>query len=136
MAVPEYPSEASMILRLHQLLDRARQVKTSDGIEPHVPIAEFEAGLDFLLSDGIVDSTIHNGVVDGAAHTVLYERLVSIALVAMTLGYHTDCEQSSTKVYEPSFVDVWNLLDILQFCIDRSEYPRTSAYSTRHGLSK
>jgi hypothetical protein len=31
--------------------------------------------------------------------------------------------KGSTAISEPSFVDVWNLLDILQYCGDRGKFP-------------
>ncbi|KAF1986972.1 hypothetical protein K402DRAFT_393121 [Aulographum hederae CBS 113979] len=95
--------------RLEELLARASAIKTSTEIEPPLPESEF-TGDKGLINRSDVSTQLHNHLVDAAAHRILLETLFS------------------ASVEDPSFVRIWNLLDILSICGDQDQCENTVAW--------
>ncbi|KAL1632858.1 hypothetical protein SLS56_003348 [Neofusicoccum ribis] len=89
--------------RFRELLEKARKVKSSDSIEPQISATDLLDGESLLLSDSIQNQVSHNTVAEIAAKTLLHH------LVA------------TTTIDDPSFVQVWNLLDIVLTCSERGQ---------------
>ncbi|KAF1365234.1 hypothetical protein EJ07DRAFT_150756 [Lizonia empirigonia] len=98
MAVPIHASTAS---RLDELLRRARTVKPSTAIEPSLQVSELVSENEPLFSDINGEKDVLSTAVESAAKSVFYANI------------------GLTKIDEPAFITVWNLLDILQYCGDR-----------------
>lgn len=101
MAGPQLPPAEVLTARLEELLERARNVKKSTSIEPPLLVAD-------LLSDGeeVIpfiheNKDIHYNAIETATKRLFYSKICSI------------------PIEDPSFVSVWNLLDIIQFCGDK-----------------
>ncbi|EON65357.1 hypothetical protein W97_04595 [Coniosporium apollinis CBS 100218] len=101
MAMPEVASVESIEQQLLELLQRARQVKKVSTIDPPLPVAELSKDHGRLLE--VTGIHAQNAATETAARNLLH-RLVA-----------------STSIDQPSFIEVWNLLDILQECGDRDE---------------
>lgn len=94
--------------RLRHLLTTARNIKTSTSIEPPLPTVGLTSDISHLTSSDSLpinhsEDTAKNlthAAVECAARAILYEKIGSL------------------DVQEPDFVDVWNLLDIIQSCAD------------------
>ncbi|KAJ9649756.1 hypothetical protein H2199_000535 [Coniosporium tulheliwenetii] len=99
MAMPEVASVESIEQQLLELLQRARQVKKVSTIDPPLPVSELSRDHGRLLE--VTGIHAQNAATETAARNLLH-RLVA-----------------STSIDQPSFVEVWNLLDILQECGDR-----------------
>ncbi|KAF3049803.1 hypothetical protein E8E11_010337 [Didymella keratinophila] len=100
MAVPDAPQN-NTAARLEELLQRARTVKRSTSIEPPLQVAELVPENELLFDDINGEKDTLATAVESAAKGVFYADI------------------ASTKIDEPEFVTVWNLLDILQYCGDR-----------------
>ncbi|KAJ8107750.1 hypothetical protein OPT61_g8650 [Boeremia exigua] len=94
-------SQSRITARLDELLQRARLVKRSTSIEPPLQVSELVSEDERLFGDLNDEKEILSTALESAAKGVFY---ASIGL---------------TKINEPAFVTVWNLLDILQYCGDR-----------------
>jgi len=117
MAVPpERATADSLTSRIEQLLAKAQSVKSAFSIEPPLPVSEF------LGSYGIVSNAgepVHQALIETAARSILQNILVSQRLYDGR-GL-TNVGQVATSIEEPSFVRVWNLLDIISICGDQRE---------------
>ncbi|KAF2280161.1 uncharacterized protein EI97DRAFT_455084 [Westerdykella ornata] len=94
-----------MAERLRVLLQRARTVKQSTSLEPPLPVSELVTNTDHILGSVVGDKEVHMNAIETAARNVFYSTL------------------ASCPIGDPSFVDIWNLLDILQYCGDRDLCP-------------
>ncbi|KAH7046035.1 THO complex, subunit THOC1 [Macrophomina phaseolina] len=103
MAFPAVDSVDSVARRFQELLEKARRVKTTASIEPQVSATDLLDGETILLSESIQSQASHNTVAEIAAKTLLHH------LVA------------TTTIDDPSFVQVWNLLDIVLTCSERNQ---------------
>lgn len=104
MAVVDGSSLNPVAQRLDYLLRRARVVKQSTNIDPPLQVSELVPENESLLGDIEGEKEVRGLAIESAAKSVFY----------INLG--------STRIDEPSFVTVWNLLDILQYCGDRGLY--------------
>lgn len=103
----------SIASNLRDLLVKARDLKQSNDIDPPLHFPEFETGVisithpSYDLGDGSADlSTIAEpqyAAFENSARDIFYEQLAAFA------------EDEAT------FVDICNLLDILQFCADKRQ---------------
>lgn len=103
MAIPDIEPAQAMTLRLQELLERAKHVKKSTTVDPALPVSELVGGDELLLSDAVGDKETHKSIVERAARNIFYDIL------------------ASTPIDHPAFVQIWNLLDILQYCGDRDQ---------------
>ncbi|KAF2633618.1 nuclear matrix protein [Macroventuria anomochaeta] len=102
MAVPIVgASQISTAARLDELLQRARTVKPSTSIEPPLQVSELVPENGPLFSDINGEKDVLSTAVESAAKGVFYANI------------------GLTRIDEPAFITVWNLLDILQYCGDR-----------------
>ncbi|KAF2653256.1 hypothetical protein K491DRAFT_603281 [Lophiostoma macrostomum CBS 122681] len=101
MAVPDSAPSDTLTLKLEVLLERARDVKQSTSINPPLTVSELAQDGQPLFT--LVSSNKDTDIVafEKAAKAIFYNNL------------------GSKPINDPSFVNVWNLLDILQFCGDR-----------------
>ncbi|KAF2204814.1 hypothetical protein GQ43DRAFT_363832 [Delitschia confertaspora ATCC 74209] len=88
--------------RLSGLLTQARIVKQQTTIDPPLLVSELTTGDKPLLGPADADET-HKTAIEVAAKNVFY---------AVT---------ASTDIEDPAFVQIWNLLDILQYSGDRDQ---------------
>jgi THO complex subunit 1 len=118
MAVPDVLSADAVAPRLDYLLQRARVVKPSTSIDPPLQVSELVPENEPLLGKIEGGDQIRTLAVESAAKSVFYANLVShyVPLPVPHVCLHA---QGSTRIEEPAFVTVWNLLDILQYCGDR-----------------
>jgi THO complex subunit 1 len=115
MSVTELPPIVTAIsAHLRQCLDKARAIKPAVAINPPLQSAELTSDISafrtIVLSNDTSSSDetlapahLHYSFFETAARAILYERLASNA------------------IHEDSFVDVWNLLDIVQACADQQQ---------------
>ncbi|KAK8238314.1 THO complex subunit 1 transcription elongation factor-domain-containing protein [Phyllosticta capitalensis] len=103
MVFPVVESVEAVTARFKQLLQQARQIKSSDAIEPPISVADLLSENTLLLSDNIQNQSSHNTVAETAAKSLLHH------LVA------------TTTIDDAEFVQVWNLLDIVLICIERGQ---------------
>ncbi|KAF1959864.1 nuclear matrix protein-like protein [Byssothecium circinans] len=109
MAATEQTDESVCIARLHNLLRRAREVKSSTTIEPPLHVSA-------LITDGesiLVPLKPH---VTGEEKSAIEARNLAIEGAAKSIFFAL---LGSTRITEPGFVSVWNLLDVLQYYGDR-----------------
>lgn len=90
--------------RLQSLLDLAKDVKPERTVEPPLSTANLISGIDALPHgiQGSLDDAWRQVIVENAVRQLFYSVL------------------TSADITDPAFVDVWNLLDILHVCGDRS----------------
>lgn len=88
---------ASVTARLQDALDLARVLKPAATVEPPLPITDLANRVSSILDDigDEYDQAYRFAAVETAARDIFYSCL------------------NSTSISEPSFVQVWNLLDIL-----------------------
>ncbi|KAF2133429.1 nuclear matrix protein [Dothidotthia symphoricarpi CBS 119687] len=98
MVFPEIDSDNPVVMRLNHLLRRARIVKPSTSIDPPLQVSELVPDNELLLGD---IEGMKQLAVESAARNVFYANL------------------GASKIDEPSFVTIWNLFDIIQYCCDR-----------------
>ncbi|KAF2178872.1 nuclear matrix protein [Zopfia rhizophila CBS 207.26] len=103
MAVPDAEPAHAMTVKLGELLHQASEVKKQTTIDPPLQVSEISANEGPLLGPVVGDKDAHMTVIEKAAKNIFY------AIVA------------STQIDEPSFVHIWNLLDILQHCGDHGQ---------------
>lgn len=118
MATPSVLSADAVAPRLDYLLRRARVVKQSTAIDPPLQVSELVPESEPLLGEIEGGKEVRTLAVESAAKSVFYANLVSCCAAVSTplICLHS---QGSTRIEEPAFVTVWNLLDILQYCGDR-----------------
>ncbi|KAF2761128.1 hypothetical protein EJ05DRAFT_253689 [Pseudovirgaria hyperparasitica] len=94
MAVSEVESVDSISYRLRDLLAHARRLKSSTSIDPRLPVSDLfqEAGQPKVRSHPV----LAKGILEAAARKIFYGIL------------------DEYDIEEPEFVQMWNLLDILQ----------------------
>lgn len=102
MAIPDIEPAQAMTFRLQELLERAKHVKKAT-VDPALPVSELVGEDELLLSDAVGDKETHKSIVERAARNIFYDIL------------------ASTPIDHPEFVQIWNLLDILQYCGDRDQ---------------
>lgn len=95
------PLVSTVAPRLDLLLRRACDVKQSTSIDPPLQVSELVNEGESLLGDIEGEKEVRLLAIESAAKRVFYANL------------------GSTRIEEPAFVTVWNLLDILQYCGDR-----------------
>lgn len=100
MAVSRPLPEAAVIARLKSLVQRARNVKHEISIDPPLHVSTLLLDNEPLL-ERIEPNDLRDLTVENAAKNILYPIL------------------NSTRMQDPAFIDVWNLLDIVQVCVDR-----------------
>ncbi|OCL07779.1 hypothetical protein AOQ84DRAFT_319438 [Glonium stellatum] len=106
MAIPDIEPARVMTFRLQELLERSKHIKKATTVDPALPVSELVGEDELLLSDAVGDKETHKSIVDRAARNIFYDIL------------------ASTPIDHPAFVQIWNLLDILQYCGDRDQcYP-------------
>nr|POF18512.1 tho complex subunit 1 [Quercus suber] len=89
--------------RLQALLDRAKKIKKTAGVEPPLPVSKFAGDVDKL----------HDDINERYGETYLFLAVETAAReIFYTLIRSLDFE-------DPAYVEVWNLLDILMICGDR-----------------
>ncbi|CAN9175277.1 unnamed protein product [Alternaria alternata] len=101
MSPPNVLPADAVAPRLDYLLRRARDVKQSTAIDPPLQVSELVPENEPLLGEIEGGKEVRTLAVESAAKSVFYANL------------------GSTRIEEPTFVTVWNLLDILQYCGDR-----------------
>lgn len=92
--------EVTFTLRLKELVQRARVVKHECSINPPLQMSALLHDNEPLV-ERLEPKDLHELTAENAAKKILYPIL------------------DSTRIQEPAFVDVWNLLDIIQGCADR-----------------
>lgn len=100
MAIPETSGISDAVTRLRDLLDRARQIKPTTNIIPPLPSSAFQGASGIPSLPG---STTHPFAVEYAARQILQSRT------------------ASTPINDPGFIEVWDLLDILNICSDQDQ---------------
>ena len=105
MSAYEIPIVRLITTRLSQLLKKARQIKPSNSIEPPLPIPEIEEHTNSIaVPEGPNDQSIpQQAALETVARNLLFQIL------------------SAYNINDPDFVNVWNLLDILQSCADNKQ---------------
>ncbi|PVI06162.1 nuclear matrix protein [Periconia macrospinosa] len=93
--IPANPATA----RLNDLLRRAREVKQTSSIDPPLQVSALIEGDEGIL--GSLQGGKDAPDIESAAKSIFYSTLASI------------------DISDPSFVTVWDLLDILQYCSNR-----------------
>lgn len=101
MAVPDSTPSDAIEARLNELLHNAREFKQSNTIEPPLQVSTLTADDGRLFVPVQGDKEIYTLAFERAAKNIFYAKLGSV------------------PIQDPSFVYVWNLLDILQYCGDR-----------------
>ncbi|KAF2712635.1 hypothetical protein K504DRAFT_464705 [Pleomassaria siparia CBS 279.74] len=101
MAISDMTPDNAMAAKLTSLLQRARELKQSASIDPPLQVSELVTDNEPLLGHLISDKDVRILAVERAAKNIFYGNLGSIPIT------------------DPSFVEIWNLLDILQYCGDR-----------------
>ncbi|KAK3069075.1 hypothetical protein LTR53_012872 [Teratosphaeriaceae sp. CCFEE 6253] len=88
--------------KLQALLEHARQLKHSAAVDPPLPVADLINGVD-ALRQSLAATTASSplGIVETASRQIFYGLI------------------QAHDITSPSFVEVWNLLDILIACGDR-----------------
>ena len=117
MAIPDIAPAQAMTYRLQELLERAKHVKKATTVDPALPVSELVGEDELLLSDAVGDKETHKSIVERAARNIFYDILVT-TLARQCCSHLTDIK-ASTPIDHPEFVQIWNLLDILQYCGDR-----------------
>ena len=105
VATAQLEPVAQIKARLQVLLESAKHVKIETTIEPPLPTTELALQVDALY-DGIgerYDQAYRNSALETAAREILY-----------SLTY-------SLNIEDPTFVEVWNFLDILILIEDRGK---------------
>ncbi|KAF2687446.1 nuclear matrix protein [Lentithecium fluviatile CBS 122367] len=102
MAASGISTGNSIRTRLYDLLRRAREIKRSTAIDPPLQVSALVDDDEPLIAPPEGDKEGHNFAVESAAKAILYAIL------------------GSNRIEDPSFVTVWDLLDILQYCGDRN----------------
>ena len=100
MAVFGPSPEAAITSRLQLLARRARKIKPETTIDPPLQVSALLED-DELLLERIEPAELRELTVENAAKNILYPIL------------------NSARIQDSAFVDVWNLLDIIQGCVDR-----------------
>ncbi|KAF2444666.1 nuclear matrix protein [Karstenula rhodostoma CBS 690.94] len=100
MAIPAMSSEDILSSRLDALVRRARTVKQETSIDPPLQISALLEDNEAIV-ERIEPRDLRELTAESSAKSILYPIL------------------SSARISDPSFVDVWNLLDIVQGCADR-----------------
>ena len=109
MSRTQIPTAANLLeQRLRQLLGKARSVKSTTSIEPALSSKDFDTDIAKISKDDGDENysskrpagVIPQSAFETATRNVLYEKV------------------GSCDVQDPDFVDVWNLLDIVQLCAD------------------
>lgn len=100
MAVPATSSKDILSARLNALVRRARTVKPETSIDPPLQISALLEDNEAIV-ERIEPRDLRELTAESAAKSILYPIL------------------SSARINDLSFVDVWNLLDIVQGCADR-----------------
>lgn len=105
MSAGEIPIIRLITTRLSQLLNKARQIKPSTSIEPPLPIAQIEEDTKSIAVPelSIGQSTPQQAALETVARNLLFQIL------------------SAYNINDPDFVNIWNLLDILQSCADNKQ---------------
>lgn len=116
MVASDTSTEDGFVARLNYLLRRARAVKSSVTIDPPLQVSALLENNEPILERIEGDKEIHNLAIESAAKHIFYASLVSHY---GPRGCPNSQDQGSTRIDDPSFVTVWNLLDILQYCGDR-----------------
>ncbi|KAF1813074.1 hypothetical protein P152DRAFT_473590 [Eremomyces bilateralis CBS 781.70] len=111
MAVPVLLTVDQAVEKTEHLLDRARTIKGTGGIEPRLPSSEFKRAFGLNPSATQDTKNAQYAVISIAARRVFYKII------------------ASTHIDSPKFVDMWNLLDILLVCGD-DEQCETGLMST------
>lgn len=103
----ELPSLASITAKLQALLEQAKTIKPTAGVEPALPTAELIPAVDSLDADLDAKYAFDQAYKFAAVETAAREQFYSIL--------------SQTSIEDPEFVAVWNLLDVLLLCGDRAK---------------
>jgi THO complex subunit 1 len=103
IVVSAIPSVASVTARLQALLRQARTLKNQTTVDPPLFSEDLVPLIEAFQEDfaDVDDQTFKFNVLETAARDIFY------ALIG------------STAIDDPAFVQVWNLLDILQICGDQ-----------------
>ncbi|KAF2828565.1 hypothetical protein CC86DRAFT_454324 [Ophiobolus disseminans] len=101
MTVLVATSQAAVVARLNYLLQRALVIKPNATIDPPLQVSELVPEEELLLGHLEGEKEVRWLAADSAAKGLFYAYL------------------GSTRITEPEFVTIWNLLDILQYCGDR-----------------
>ncbi|KAF2016265.1 hypothetical protein BU24DRAFT_346476 [Aaosphaeria arxii CBS 175.79] len=101
MAVPENTPSDALVYRLNGLLQKARSVKPSSTIDPPLQVSELVKNDEALFVPVVDNKDAHTLAFEKAAKHIFYARL------------------GTSAIESSDFVDIWNLLDILQYCGDR-----------------
>lgn len=103
MSIEELSSIRSISSRLRQLLARARNTKAATSIEPVLVSSEIEDDAKDISQHDGTSQQPHQAALETAARNIFFERLAS-------------CDINNIE-----FVEVWNLLDILQACAEHNQ---------------
>ncbi|KAH8732528.1 nuclear matrix protein [Phaeosphaeriaceae sp. PMI808] len=101
MAAVTETSQDAVAARLNHLLQRARIIKPSATIDPPLQVSELVPEDELLLQNVEGEEEMRKLTVEKEARALFYANL------------------GSTRIEDPSFVTIWNLLDIVQYCGDR-----------------
>ena len=112
MSVDEIPSVQFLSSRLRKLLAKARQVKHGVTIEP--VLASFDIEQDIKTIAKPESGSLENG--DGAS--VEHPQQVALEAAARNIFFE---KLARCSIEDPEFVEVWNLLDILQTCAEQNQ---------------
>ncbi|KAF2085000.1 nuclear matrix protein [Saccharata proteae CBS 121410] len=96
------PVEA-ITARFQALLHKAQTIRLTDTLGPPISATELLGNEGLLLNEQITNQTSHNSAAETAAKRLLHQFVAS----------HT--------IQDPSFGQVWNLLDIALICAERGQ---------------
>ncbi|KAH0285983.1 nuclear matrix protein [Aureobasidium namibiae CBS 147.97] len=99
-AMSDPPSVGVILERLRGLLQRAREIKSVETIDPPLPVADLAQGVSSIGKDvfGSQPDAHKFTVVETAARKIFYETI------------------QSTDIRTPGFVRMWDFLDLLLLC--------------------
>lgn len=127
MAGPTLPSLQATMAGLHELLDRARQMRSGDDMEPVVTAASLTSlvdeieGLSLLRlgpsKDRDAARQAHFATVETATRNIFYSLLVCLFL-AIWIEVLIRM-QATTSIDEPAFGRMWDLLDVVSVLSDK-----------------
>ncbi|KAK7987619.1 hypothetical protein PG989_007934 [Apiospora arundinis] len=115
------PQAAAFSQALQSALEHAREIKTSNTIEPALSRADFndlfaQLPIIFPLDDAEVAAAAEGKVNDGKTLSPRKKRQYDVVEVVARNQFNTLV--ASTNVDQPDFVDMWNLLDIVTALTD------------------
>jgi len=117
----ELPAVSQLEHTLSDLLQRARKVKLATTVDPALSTSDFVQAVESLKQDILQteSSSLPFTLLETAVRKIFYTTIVSFFVSRRSK--HGLMIQRSTTIHEPEFVQIWNLLDILLICAEKSK---------------